>query len=300
MKKKYLLAAIPPLALWDVYRYIFARRRPPLMAALLDKKMHGAEYYLWRDGRALELESSVHLCYTIRSERGESLQGFYFPCGKKFSKRIAFIVHGYHSEHAETAGMVREYYFSRGFDIFCPDNTASGLSGGSWFGYGVFESRDCLSWLSFLEDRFGSDIQVVLHGFSLGGAAVMKMSSSVPDTVRFIVEDSGFVDASPILRSQLGAAYGLIEGLNRHIAGYELCDTNVLPELTEAACPMLFVHGTDDPTVPFENAPQAYAACSGDKDYLFTGEARHIETMFKNGAAYAAKLDAFIAKYIIG
>lgn len=298
MKKKYLLAAIPPLAVWDVYRYIFARRRPLIMNALLDKKTHRADYYLWRDGRALALENSVHLCYSIRSERGERLQGFYFPCGKKFSKKIAFIVHGYHSEHAETAGMMHEYYFSRGFDIFCPDNTASGLSGGSWFGYDVFESRDCLKWLSFLEEEFGSGIQVVLHGFSLGGATVMKMSSRVPDTVKFIVEDSGFVDARPILRPQLGPAYGLIERLNRHIAGYELGETNVLAELRNARCPMLFVHGKADPTVPFENAPQAYAACSGDRDYLFTEGARHIETMFANGAAYAAKIDAFIAKYI--
>ena len=30
MKKRYLLAALPPLAVWDVYRYVFARRRPPI------------------------------------------------------------------------------------------------------------------------------------------------------------------------------------------------------------------------------------------------------------------------------
>lgn len=126
----------------------------------------------------------------------------------------------------------------------------------------------------------------------------MKMSSCVPDTVKFIVEDSGFVDARPILRPQLGPAYGLIEGLNRHIAGYELSETNVIGELGNAACPMLFVHGKADPTVPFENAPQAYAACSADRELLFTEGARHIETMFANGAAYAAKIDAFIAKYI--
>ena len=269
------------------------------MAALLDKKTHAPEYYVWRDERAMALESRVHLCYTIRSERGESLQGFYFPCGRKFSKKIAFIVHGYHSEHAETAGMLHEYYLSRGFDVFAPDNTASGLSGGRWFGYGVFESRDCMEWLSFLEDRFGSDIQVILHGFSLGGATVMKMSSRVPPTVKFIVEDSGFVDARPILRSQLGPAYKLFEGLNRLIAGYELDDTDVKSELSNAACPMLFVHGTLDPTVPFENAPCAYEACTADKDCLFTEGALHIETMFRAPEAYAAKIDAFIEKYIV-
>lgn len=293
-----MLAAIPLLAVWDVYRYIFARRRPPLLEALQDKKTHCPEYYVWRDRQANGLESKVHLCYTIQSERGETLQGFYFPCGKKFGKRIAFIVHGYHSEHAETAGMLHEYYHSRGFDIFAPDNTASGLSGGNWFGYDVFESADCLKWLDFLEAELGRDIQIVLHGFSLGGATVMKMSDRVPDTVKFIVEDSGFIDARPILRSQLGPAYGLIAKMNSFIAGYELDDTLVTQSLAHARCPMLFVHGTDDPTVPFENAQHAYAVCPTDRDCLFTEGTRHIEAMFTSGAAYAAKIDAFIAKYI--
>ena len=61
---------------------------------------------------------------------------------------------------------------------------------------------------------------------------------------------------------------------------------------------MLFVPGKEDPTVPFENAPRAFELCPTDKDLLFTEGTRHIETMFTSGAAYAAKLDAFIAKYI--
>lgn len=114
MKKAWLLTAIPPLAVWDVYKFIFARSRPPVLNALLDKKTHRPEYYVWRDEHSAALESKVHLCYTLESDRGEILQGFYFPCGKKFSKKIAFIVHGYHSEHAETAGILHEYYHSRG------------------------------------------------------------------------------------------------------------------------------------------------------------------------------------------
>lgn len=298
LKKLCLLTALPPLAVWNLYRYIFARRRPPVLEAVLDKKTHLPEYYSWRDEHADALKNKVHLCYSIKSERGETLEGFYFPCGKKFSKKIAFIVHGYHSEHAETAGMLHEYYHSRGFDIFAPDNTASGLSGGSWFGYDVFESVDCLKWLSFLENEFGSDIQIVLHGFSLGGASVMKMSDCVPDTVKFIVEDSGFVDARPILRSQIGPLYRLGAELNRLVAGYNLDDTDVTGNLLHAAKPMLFVHGHDDPTVPFDNAPLAYELCSAAKDYLFSDKTRHIETMFTNPDAYSRKLDEFIKKYI--
>lgn len=300
MKKGAVIAAaaLPALAALDVYNFIFARKRPPILNALLDKKTHDADYYQRRDGNAELLRRQVHICYTMQSERGEILQGNYYPCGAKFSRKIAFIVHGYHSEHAETAGMFREFYHSRGFDIFAPDNTASGLSGGNWFGYDVFESADCLKWLEFLEHEFGSEIQIVLHGFSLGGATVMKMSGRVPSTVKFIVEDSGFTDARPILKSQLGPMYGLIARMNRVIAGYDLSDTRVDGELAACSAPMLFVHGEDDPTVPFENAPRAYELCSSDKDCLFTAGTKHIETMHTHPEEYSARLDAFIAKYI--
>lgn len=302
MKWLYIAAAaavaLPPYAVWSIYKYVFARKRPPLLNAVLDKKTHVPEYYVWRDARAEALGQMQHITHTMLSDRGEELKGFYFPCGEAPCKRIAFIVHGYHSEHLETAGMLYDFYHSRGFDVFAPDNTASGHSGGNWFGYDVFESADCLKWLEYLRSEYGRDIQVIMHGFSLGGATVMKMSDRVPDIVKFTVEDSGFTDARGILRPQLGPLYGIIGRINARCAGYELKETDVSPALRRTKQPMLFVHGKDDPTVPFSNAPKAYEMHGGEKDFLFTDSARHIETMFVSSDDYAKKLDEFIARYI--
>ena len=291
-------AAIPLYAAADIYRYTFLRRRSRLSAALLDKKTHAEDYCLRRDGAAEKLRGQMHLCYTIRSERGETLQGFYFPCGAKFSGKIAFIVHGYHSEHAETAGMFREYYHSRGFDIFAPDNTASGMSGGEVFGYDVLESTDCLKWLDFLKAEFGGDIRVVMHGFSLGGATVLKMSDRVPDIVKFTVSDSGFIDAREILKRRLGPLYRPMYALNKLVGGYDLDDSDVSENVRRSKQPMLIVHGREDPTVPFSMAPRIYELCNADKDFLYTDKAKHIETMHIAPEAYAEKLDGFIKRYI--
>ena len=291
-------AAIPLYAAADIYRYTFLRRRSRLSAALLDKKTHAEDYYLRRDDAAEKLRGQMHLCYTIRSERGETLQGFYFPCGAKFSGKIAFIVHGYHSEHAETAGMFREYYHSRGFDIFAPDNTASGMSGGEVFGYDVLESADCLKWLDFLKAEFGGDIRVVMHGFSLGGATVLKMSDRVPDIVKFTVSDSGFIDAREILKRRLGPLYRPMYALNKLVGGYDLDDSDVSENVRRSTQPMLIVHGREDPTVPFSMAPRIYELCNADKDFLYTDGAKHIETMHIAPEAYAEKLDGFIKRYI--
>lgn len=284
--------------LWDIYRYIFRRRQPEYLKLILDKKGHAEDYYLRRDSEAEKLRNSPCESFEICSGRGERLCGWYYPCGEGYSKKLAFIVHGYHSEHAETAGMFREIYHSRGFDIFSPDNTASGESGGRAFGYDVFESADCLRWLDFLQEKFGADVEIVLHGFSLGGAAVMKMSDRVPDCVKFIVEDSGFIDAREILRKKSGALYPLMEWMQKVIGHCDLADTYVGDNLKNSRLPFLIVHGEGDKTVPFSMAPRIFELCPNDKDKLFTPKAKHIETVHYNRTEYEAKIDEFIAKYI--
>ena len=284
---------MPVYAVLDIYRFVFWRSRSRLSTLLLDKKGHAEDYYVRRDSAADRLREKMHVRYTISSDRGETLQGFYYPAGKKPGKKLVFIVHGYHSEHAETAGMFYDLYHSRGFDIFTCDNTASGESGGKLFGYNVFESADCLKWLNFLRSQFGEDIKVVLHGFSLGGATVLKMSDRCPDCVKFIVSDSGFIDAREILRSQLGPLYGLMAGLNRIVAGYDLAETDVRENIKNSPLPFLIVHGKDDKTVPFSMAPRIFELCPNDKDFLFTEGAKHIETMHIAPEAYARKLDPY-------
>lgn len=292
------LGVLPVYVIADLYRYTFCRSRSLISQKLLDKKSHAEDYYLRRDSAADRLRGTVHLRYSIRSDRGETLQGFYYPCGARLSKNIVFIVHGYHSEHLETAGMFYELYHRRGFDVFTCDNTASGESGGHLFGYDYFESADCLKWLDFLQKEFGSDINVIVHGFSLGGATVLKMSDRCPACVKFIVSDSGFLSGEELLKSKLGILYPLMERINRAAAGYKLSDTDVRENVKRAKLPFLIVHGKDDPTVPFTMAPRIFELCPEGSDHLYTEGARHIETIHNNRTAYEEKLDAFIAKYI--
>ena len=293
-----IAAAIPVYAILDIYRYAFRRNRSWLSQLLLDKKEHQPDFYEWRDGAAEALRSKMHIRYTIQSERGETLQGYYFPCGNQLSKKIAFIVHGYHSEHAATAGMVCEYYHSRGFDVFTCDNTASGESGGHTFGYDVFESVDCLKWLDFLKQEFGSDIKVVMHGFSLGGATVLKMSDRYPDFVKFVVDDCGYIDARELIKKGTGPLYPIMYRLNFLFGGYDLADSDVSENIKNSKVPFLIMHGKKDETVPFSMAPRIYELCPNDKDCLFVDDVKHMECSHYAQADYEAKLDAFVAKYI--
>jgi pimeloyl-ACP methyl ester carboxylesterase len=303
MKKAALLAALcgaslPCVLLGELYRYVFCRAGSPLLNPLLDKKGHAEDYYAHRDGDAARLRALPRERFELRSGRGALLRGFYYPGGGE-GKRIAFLVHGYRSEHGETAGMYYDFYRSRGFDLFCCDHEAHGESEGHFIGFAAFEDGDCLRWIDFLRRRFGEDVQILLHGFSMGACTVLKMADRCPENVKAIVEDSGFRDAREQLRGQLGAFSPPLQLLHRLVAGVDLRRGDARPALAQARIPILFVHGREDPTVPFRNGPALYESYSGEKDCLFVDGAKHVECMHVAPEAYAEKLDGLIRKYFV-
>ena len=298
MKKSLLFPALGAAALTgltgELYRHIFCREGSPLLSPLMNGKSHKPDYYAHRDGDAARLRQLPQQRFTIRSSRGARLAGFYFPGGGE-GKRIAFLIHGYRSEHAETAGMYWDYYRSRGFDLFCCDHEAHGESEGRFIGFGATESEDCLRWVDFLIAHFGEDLQIVLHGFSMGAATVMLMAPRCPRQVKCLVEDSGFQDATLQLLGQIGPLVYPLRLLHRLIAGVDLGRADVRPALAQSALPLLVIHGRKDPMVPFRNAPAIYERCRGPREKLYVDGARHVESMHVAPEDYMQTLDCFFA-----
>ena len=281
----------------EMYRYIFCSKSSRLFEKLFDSKGHEEAYYVYRKKGEDRMHSLPQETFTMQSERGEKLTGFYYPNGAE-GKKIAVLVHGYRSEHADTGGIACDYWLSRGFDLFAMDHTAEGESGGHFIGFDVLESRDCLHWIDFLKEKFGGDIQIVLHGFSMGAATVMQMSSHCPENVKFIAEDSGYSCARASMAHQIGPLYGPLRLLNKWIAGYDWDASDVRESLLNSRIPMLFFHGRDDKLVPFSCGPELYEGYQGPKDCFFPENTRHIECFYTSPQACAEKLDHFVSKYV--
>ena len=280
----------------ELYRYIFCRHPYTLFNLLPEGKGHEDQYYEWKKELRKKFDRVPCEKLTMKSERGERLSGFYYPCGSD-GKKIVFIVHGYRSDHADTASMFYDYYRSRGIDMFCCDHTAHGDSEGHFIGFDHFETEDCLRWTDLLINRFGADTEIFLHGFSMGAATVMQMSSRCPENVKFIIEDSGYINAYRSLKHQIGSMYCPMRFLNKLAAGYDLDSSDVRASLEKSRVPMLFVHGRDDRLVPYENGPELFNSYRAEKDCLFPGGTRHIETIYTSPEKYAEKVDRFIKLY---
>lgn len=281
----------------ELYRYLFRRKSSALLSRLFSSNGHGDDYMAFREAAAQRLSQADHETWSIRSSRGQELRGFYYPNGAG-GKTIAFVAHGYRSDHTWTASICYDYYKSRGIDVFACDHTAHGESEGQVIGFDVLECKDCLAWVEFLLERFGPTTELILHGFSMGAATVLQMSGDCPPNVKFIVSDSAYACARAALAHQIGPMYQPLRWINRVVGGYDWNDSDVTASLNRASVPILFIHGREDKMVPFENGPRLYGLYQGEKDCLFPDGTGHIEAMYTIPEAYRAKLDHFIELYL--
>lgn len=225
------------------------------------------------------------------------------------SKVFVLCSHGYRSTGDGEYGAMAKFYHDLGCNVLIVDHQAHGESDGKYIGFGYHEYKDCIIWLNYLIDRFGSDIQIILEGISMGSATVMMMTGApdLPKNVKFTVADCGYTSAYdefefclknyihlpkfPILYSA--------DMFNKSINGYAFKDASPIDAVANAKIPMLFIHGDADDFVPTYMVHQLYAACSSEyKDLLLIEGAGHAESYRRDSEKYESKVKEFFDKFI--
>lgn len=240
------------------------------------------------------------------SPKGYNLKG-YLLMAKEETKNFVVFAHGYRSSHKGDPANFEQYYHELGYNFLTTDHTAAGDSEGDFVGFDYFESDDMLDWITYLIERFGEDIKIILHGVSMGGATVCQMASRVPEQVKFIVSDCAYTSAADEFTKVAGDAgmtkltpfaLKIINALNKRLAGYDLAQTDVRESVINSNVPMIFVHGLVDDFVPVEMGYELHDICTTDKDLLIVEEAYHAQSIIYAPEEYKAKIENFIDKYL--
>jgi uncharacterized protein len=125
--------------------------------------------------------------------------------------------------------------------------------------------RGALSWL---RSRGFDPQDVVLHGWSLGGAAVVQ---AAPGTgVAAVVEEAAYADLVPLLRERLPEVSGLpafftpgiilMGRLSLGIDPWAVRPVEEARQLYREGVPFMIIHSRDDEMIPFEHAEALAAA----------------------------------------
>ena len=233
------------------------------------------------------------------------LHGVYFPainhaCEKK---RVAICMHGYTSRSLQDFVGLTDYYFKRGYAMLQPDARAHGESEGEYIGFGCLDRKDLLKWIDWVIEKCGEDVEIILHGISMGGStALMASGLDLPGQVKGIVSDCAFTSPKEVFTHVLKTMYHLpsfpiIPGadvVNRILAGYGMDECNAKREVVKAKIPVLFIHGEKDTFVPARMCKELYECCASPKKILIVKGAAHGESYYKDTEAYEEALDEFL------
>ena len=217
-------------------------------------------------------------------------------------KKAVICFHGYTSKGMSDYIGLSDYYLKRGYAMLLPDARAHGESEGEYIGFGCLDRKDARVWIHWLIQEVGEDVEIVLHGTSMGGATVLMTSGlELPAQVKGIVSDCGFTSPKEVFTHVLNSMYHLpafpvIQGadiMNKKLAGYGMDECNAKREVAHAKVPILFIHGSNDTFVPTHMCNEIYDCCASPKKKLIVEGAAHAESYYKDTEKYEQALNEF-------
>lgn len=241
---------------------------------------------------------------------GLSLKAWFVPSENE-SKRFVICVHGHNCNGPDECGHLFSFYhYTMGYHYLLPDLRGHGRSEGKFIGFSALDHKDIKLWIDYLIERFGEDIEIILHGISMGAATVMMVNNTFPrDQVKIIIEDCGFTNALDQIKATMQNTFRL-----KHTAGFFSRITNIyckaiskydlrrdadpLGTMKNAKNPVLFIHGEKDALVPFHMCLELYKACPVAKDIFTVADAEHAYCYYDAKEEYDLKVKTFIENNI--
>ena len=247
------------------------------------------------------------LCDTfIVSQDGTKLHALYVKSAEN-SPNTALIIHGY-TDNAIRMLMIGHIYSKEmGYNILLPDLRAHGKSEGEYIQMGWKDRLDIRDWIDVSKGIYGDTTNVVLHGISMGAAAVMMISGEeLPNNVKCFVEDCGYTSVWDEFRYELDSqfdlpAFPLLHSTSLYSGmkvGWNFKEASSLEQIKKCKLPMFFIHGDKDTYVPTWMVYDLYEAKSGEKELWVVPGVAHAQSYWDYTDEYVDKTKAFVEKHI--
>ncbi len=236
----------------------------------------------------------------VQSRDKLKLHATFFP--REDKKKVVIGFHGYTSQGMSDYIGLSDYYMKNGYSMLLPDARAHGKSEGDYVGFGCLDRWDALEWIKWVIKECGEDVQILLHGTSMGGATVLMTSAlNLPKQVKGVISDCAFTSPKYVFTHVLNHMYHLpafpviqiSDCVNRRKAGYGMDECNAAREIRKTRIPVLLIHGDADTFVPVSMCHEIYNNCIAPRKKLIIKGAAHAESYYKDTKAYEAALDEF-------
>ncbi len=200
----------------------------------------------------------------IRSDDGLKLCGRLYEVQKNAPVHIGF--HGYRGTPSRDLSGGADMYLSLGHNLLIIEQRAHKSSEGHTITFGIRERQDCLSWIRYVNERYGEDTPVMINGISMGAATVLMASElALPGNVRGIIADAPYTSPEEIIRCvvksmklpEAPAMFFLRAGAFLY-GGFSLNQASAMDAVKSARIPILLIHGGSDDFVPCDMGRSIY------------------------------------------
>lgn len=160
-----------------------------------------------------------------------------------------------------------------GHNTLVVDERAHGRSSSRTITFGIKEHKDCLCWVNYVREHFGSDTPIFLSGVSMGAAAVLMASGlDLPENVVGVIADCPYSSPSAIIRKVCkdrglppSLMYPFIRLGARWFGHFDLEETDPIEAVRRTRIPILLLHGEEDRFVPCRMSQEIWSACGGSR-----------------------------------
>lgn len=243
--------------------------------------------------------SLEHIEFPSRGPRPLTLRGDFQPL--PHSRGTMIVCHGVGANRRDISA-ITQLVHDAGYQVLAFDFRGHGESEGRTITYGANERLDVLGAYEYCLSRSDVDPeQLYALGVSMGGSSLLMALPDMP-LVHAAIIDSAFSDLPAMVDHQLRFFPPWLRGPLLQVTrvagwcetGYDMERIRPIGVLPRIPAHLLFIHGTEDLVVPFQNSERLHSAAPGS---LLHREpfAPHIGTALLNPVEYRRILRAHCA-----
>jgi len=191
-------------------------------------------------------------------------------CPNVDGSALAILFHGYGADKSSLLAEAAAFH-RLGLSALLADSRGSGESSESYTTVGFREAEDVAAVMSYAEDRL-PHAKLVLFGQSMGAAAVLRAIHSHGVKPDAVIVEAVFDRMLNTVRNRFDAmgvpsfpSAELLVFWGGRRAGFDGFRHNPVEYARSVVCPILFLHGSDDPRARVEEGRRVFDAVSAPK-----------------------------------